>query len=373
MTSRLPLIEVKNLTKHFGVRKGLFGRAVETVKAVDGVTFSILCGETLALVGESGCGKTTTGRMILRSYKPTGGEIILHENGREWPVHAMSERELKPLRSRIQMVFQDPNSSLNPRMSAFDIISEPMLLNGVRDRRERERRVVALVDLVGLPRQYLRRYPHAFSGGQRQRIGIARALVLNPKLIVADEPVSALDVSVQAQILNLLRDLQQRFGLSYLFISHDLRVVDHISTRVAVMYAGRLVEVGPTRATFARPLHPYTAALLASVPSPEPNRTDGEFDLTGEVPDAVHPPEGCAFHPRCSHATDTCRTERPNLRNISYGGANRLVACHHAESLTLDGAVTSNSNRVSDGPRQEEDGNATKTTIFVSAGSNIAG
>jgi oligopeptide/dipeptide ABC transporter ATP-binding protein len=339
MQPQSPLLEVKNLTKRFPVRKGLFGRALETVKAVDDVSFSIWSGETLALVGESGCGKTTTGRMILRSHKPSSGEIILRDGESEWPIHALSERQMKPLRSRIQMVFQDPHASLSPRMSVFDIISEPLILNGVSDRRERERRVAALVDVVGLPRQHLRRYPHPYCGGQRLRFGIARALVLSPRLIVADEPVSALDVSVQAQILNLLRDLQQRFGLSYLFISHDLRVVDHISTRVAVMYAGRLVEVGPTQATFARPLHPYTAVLLAAVPAPSPEGMDSEPDLTGEMPDPVHPPTGCAFHPRCAHATDVCRSRSPELRNLEGNADRRLVACHHAEKLDLAGAA----------------------------------
>jgi oligopeptide/dipeptide ABC transporter ATP-binding protein len=222
-------------------------------------------------------------------------------------------------------------------MTVFDIISEPLQLNGVADRRERERRVGALMDIVGLPRQHLKRYPHAFSGGQRQRIGIARALILRPKLIVADEPVSALDVSVQAQILNLLDDLQRQFGLSYLFISHDLRVVDHISTRVAVMYAGRLVEVGMTRATFARPLHPYTALLLASIPVPVPRRGTAEADLTGDMPDPKRPPSGCSFHPRCGYANELCRTTLPTLRPVA--DASRLVACHHAHELRLPGAA----------------------------------
>jgi peptide/nickel transport system ATP-binding protein len=334
MDARPPLLDVRDLKKHFPVRKGLFGRSTESVKAVDGVSFQIGVGETLALVGESGCGKSTTGRLIMRSHVATGGEILLRDEGRTWALHALSSQEQRPVRRMIQMVFQDPFSALSPRMTVFDIISEPLVLNDFGNRRMREKRVQELVDLVGLSRQHLSRYPHAFSGGQRQRIGIARALALNPKLVVADEPVSSLDVSVQAQILNLLKDLQRQLNLSYLFISHDLRVVDHLSTRVAVMYAGRLVETGPTRATFARPRHPYTALLVSSIPAPVPGGSGGEVDLVGEVPDLVNPPSGCAFHPRCRYATDLCRVERPELRAAAGG----WVACHHAENLELPGA-----------------------------------
>jgi oligopeptide/dipeptide ABC transporter ATP-binding protein len=343
MTGGPALLELRDLCVHFPVRKGIFGRSAAVVKAVDGVSFSIQPGETLALVGESGCGKTTIGRTILRSYRPTAGEIILRDEEKEWPLHRLSERELKPLRPKIQMVFQDPHASLNPRMTAFEIISEPLQLNGVTDRREREKRVAALMDIVGLPRQHLSRYPHAFSGGQRQRIGIARALILRPKLIVADEPVSALDVSVQAQILNLLGQLQREFELSFLFISHDLRVVDHISTRVAVMYAGRLVEVGATRVVFAQPLHPYTALLLASIPAPVPRRGLGEGDPAGEMPDPKRSPGGCAFRSRCGHATEICRTAVPTLRALQNGS--RFVACHHADELKLRGAAAAKSTR----------------------------
>jgi oligopeptide transport system ATP-binding protein len=338
MSPDAPLLEVRNLAKHFPVRKGLFGRSTETVKAVDGVSFEIGRGETLALVGESGCGKSTTGRLIMRSHVATAGEIILRDDDRVWPLHALSSQEQKPVRRKIQMVFQDPYSALSPRMTVSDIVSEPLILNDWGDRRSRERRVQELIDLVGLPRQHLSRYPHAFSGGQRQRIGIARALALNPSLVVADEPVSSLDVSVQAQILNLLKDLQRQLGLSYLFISHDLRVVDHLSARVAVMYAGRLVEVGPTRSTFAQPLHPYTAMLIGSIPSPVPGAASKEIDLAGEVPDLTHPPPGCTFHPRCRYASDICRAQRPELRSPQAAGPDiRLVACHHAEQLSLPG------------------------------------
>ena len=334
METSLPLLEVRNLRKHFPVRKGLFARSTESVKAVDGVSFEIGVGETLALVGESGCGKSTTGRLIMRSHAATDGEIILRDEGRTWPLHMLSSQEQRPVRRKIQMVFQDPFSALSPRMTVFDIISEPLILNGFGSRQAREKRVEELVDLVGLSRQHLSRYPHAFSGGQRQRIGIARALALSPRLVVADEPVSSLDVSVQAQILNLLKDLQRQLNLSYLFISHDLRVVDHLSSRVAVMYAGRLVETGPTQSTFAQPRHPYTALLVSSIPSPVPGGHGGEVDLAGEVPDLINPPDGCAFHPRCRYATDVCRSQRPELRS-SAGG---WVACHHAEELDLPGA-----------------------------------
>ena len=339
MEAKPPLLEVWNLKKHFPVRKGLFGRSTESVRAVDGVSFQIGVGETLALVGESGCGKSTTGRLIMRSHAATEGEIILRDEGRVWPLHALSSQEQRPVRRKIQMVFQDPFSALSPRMTVFDIISEPLVLNGFGNRREREKRVQELVDLVGLSRQHLSRYPHAFSGGQRQRIGIARALALNPRLVVADEPVSSLDVSVQAQILNLLKDLQRHLNLSYLFISHDLRVVDHLSSRVAVMYAGRLVETGPTQATFAAPRHPYTSLLVGSIPSPVPGAAVSDVDLAGEVPDLTHPPSGCAFHPRCRHATDICRTQRPELREAyATNDQPRWVACHHAETLDLPGA-----------------------------------
>ena len=338
MTNGQPLLEVKHLKKHFSVRTGLLRRSAESVKAVDGISFQIRPGETLALVGESGCGKSTTGRLILRSLLPTAGEIILRDGDEVWPIHALTNRELYPIRRKVQMVFQDPYSSLSPRMSVFDIISEPLTLNGVGSRKAREMRVLELMEVVGLPQQHLRRYPHAFSGGQRQRIGIARALALNPKLIVADEPVSALDVSVQAQILNLLRDLQRDFGLSYLFISHDMRVVDHLGSRVAVMYAGRLVEIGSTRKVFRKPVHPYTEALLASIPSPVPRQARKEIEMTGEVPDPARPPSGCAFHPRCAYATEVCRVHVPTLGSVpGDNDAGRQVACHHASDLDLEG------------------------------------
>jgi peptide/nickel transport system ATP-binding protein len=333
------VLEVENLKKHFPIKAGFLRRQVGQVRAVDGVSFHVEAGETLALVGESGCGKTTTGRLILRALPPTEGEIHIRDGERVWPMHRLTARELRAARRSAQMIFQDPFHSLSPRMTVIDIISEPLVLNGVRSGSARERRVRELLDVVGLPQQYLNRYPHAFSGGQRQRIGIARALALNPKLIVADEPVSALDVSIQAQILNLLQDLQAEFGLSYLFISHDLRVVAHISTRVAVMYVGHIVETGMTEELFAKPLHPYTEALLSAIPEPDPHVTSEEIVLAGEVADPSRPPAGCIFHPRCAYARRVCRDEVPPLRRVgSQEESPRWVACHLADELTLRGA-----------------------------------
>ncbi len=328
------VLEVVDLKKHYPIRKGLLRTPVGAVKAVDGVSFRIEPGETLSLVGESGCGKTTVSRCILRALKPTAGEIRFRAaGGGAIDVARLSKRELRPLRRHMQMIFQDPFSSLNPRMMIGDIIGEPLLVNGV-DPAARRARVRDLLDLVQLPAAFLNRFPHAFSGGQRQRIGIARALALNPDLIVADEPVSALDVSVQAQIVNLLLDLQDRLGLSYLFVAHDLSVVKHMSHRVAVMYVGRIAEVGPTAALYARPLHPYTEALLSAVPAPDPRRRSQRLILKGEVPDPANPPPGCAFHPRCRYAVDRCRTEVPALEAVDSG---RWVSCHRARDLALTG------------------------------------
>ena len=332
-----PLLEVKRLQKFFPIRKGIFRSVVGHVRAVDDVSFSIRRGETLSLVGESGCGKTTTSRCILRALDPTGGDIIFHsDNSKALNVAKLPKRGLRPLRREMQMIFQDPYSSLNPRMTIFDIIGEPLLVNGMHRTEERRDRVKELLELVQLPQQYLNRYPHAFSGGQRQRIGIARALALNPALIVADEPVSALDVSVQAQIVNLLLDLQNELGLSYLFVAHDLSVVKHVSDRVAVMYVGKIVEVAPTSELFHHPRHPYTEALLSAVPKPDPRLRSQRIILEGDVADPAHPPSGCYFHPRCSYAVDRCRTESPQLVEIT---ANHQVSCHRAAELTLNGVT----------------------------------
>ena len=330
-----PVLSVEGLKKYFPIRRGLLRKVIGQVKAVDDVSFTIARGETLSLVGESGCGKTTTSRCILRAVTPTAGVIRFQTgDGRMVDVAALPRAELRPLRRQMQMIFQDPYSSLNPRMTIADIIGEPLLVNGVANREERRRRVAELLDLVQLPRAYLNRYPHAFSGGQRQRIGIARALALNPALIVADEPVSALDVSVQAQIVNLLLELQDRLGLSYLFVAHDLSVVKHVSHRVAVMYVGRIVEVAPASALFKAPKHPYTEALLSAVPAPDPRKRTSRIILQGEVADPSQPPPGCAFHPRCRYVTDLCKQAVPVLRPAAGGG---FAACHRVDELALAG------------------------------------
>jgi peptide/nickel transport system ATP-binding protein len=328
------LLEVRDLKKYFPIRSGFRQRIQGYVRAVDGVDFYIKRGETLALVGESGCGKTTTSRCILRALKPTGGEILFHQDDSLVDVAQLSKGDLRPLRRHMQMIFQDPFSSLNPRMTLFDIIGEPLLVNGMTDRSKRINRVEELLQVVGLPPEYVSRYPHAFSGGQRQRIGIARALALNPSLVVADEPVSALDVSVQAQILNLMLSLQNKLGLTYLFVAHDLSVVKHVSDRVAVMYVGKLVEVAETNELYARPMHPYTEALLSAVPIPDPRMRAKRIILEGNVADPANPPSGCYFHPRCKYADATCSGETPELREIQPG---HFVSCHFASDLSLRG------------------------------------
>ena len=329
------LLEVKHLKKYFPIRRGFLQRVVSHVRAADDVNFSLKKGETLSLVGESGCGKTTTSRCILRALNPTSGEIFFRtDEGRVIDVAGVPKRRLRPLRSQMQMIFQDPFSSLNPRMTLFDIIGEPLLLNGVTNREERLEMVSELLHVVELRPEYMQRYPHAFSGGQRQRIGIARALALNPRLIVADEPVSALDVSVQAQILNLMLDLQDQLGLTYLFVAHDLSVVKHISDRVAVMYVGKIVEIGATKALFNQPKHPYTEALLSAVPKPDPRHRSERIVLKGDVADPANPPPGCYFNPRCAFAIERCQVETPVLEEIEPG---RTVACHRAQELTLAG------------------------------------
>jgi peptide/nickel transport system ATP-binding protein len=330
------LLEIKELKKYFPIKRGFFSRTVGYVKAVDGVNFHVQPGETLGLVGESGCGKTTTGRVILRAIDPSEGEIWFDdpEMGRV-NVANLETQQLKRLRRNMQMVFQDPYSSLNPRMTLLQNVGEPLVVNNVAKGKELEDRVAYLLRVVGLRSEYMNRYPHAFSGGQRQRIGIARALALNPKLVVLDEPVSALDVSVQAQILNLLQDLQAQFGLTYLFIAHDLSVVEHISDRVAVMYVGQLVESATTVELFTQPLHPYTEALLSAVPQPDPRARREPIVLQGDVADPANPPSGCYFHPRCRYSDgQRCTSETPQLREIKPG---HTVRCHYAETLSLIG------------------------------------
>ncbi|MGB5423104.1 MAG: dipeptide ABC transporter ATP-binding protein [Desulfobacterales bacterium] len=317
------LVEARNLVKYYPILGGVFLKEVAAVKAVDDVSLTIRSGETMGLVGESGCGKTTFGRAILRLEEPTAGEVIF--KGRN--LLACDAKEMRGLRKQMQIIFQDPFSSLNPRKTIAQIIGEPLLVHGMKNRKQREERVLYLLDVVGLRPEQMRRYPHMFSGGQRQRIGVARALALNPELIVCDEAVSALDVSIQAQVLNLLKDLQQEFGLTYLFISHDLHVVEHISDRVAVMYLGKIVEMAPSKDLYKRPLHPYSQALLSASPMPDPKRKHKRIILKGDVPSPIDPPSGCRFHTRCIYARDLCSRKEPALREIE---SRHFAACHFA-------------------------------------------
>ena len=329
------MLDIKGLKVHFDTSKPLKRKTI--VKAVNGVNLSLAKGDALGLVGESGSGKSTIGKAILHLVPINNGSIKIDD----FETNPLSRKIERELRRRAQMIFQDPFSSLNPRMTLMDIVGEPLLVNGVGNATEREDRVAELLEVVGLRTEYMRRYPHAFSGGQRQRIGIARALALNPQLVVADEPVSALDVSVQAQVLNLLMDLQAQLGLTYLFVAHDLSVVRHISDRVAVMYVGKLVEVAPTDELFRSPKHPYTSALLSAVPEPDPRARMNRQILEGEVANPANPPQGCYFHPRCPFAVEICKIEAPEMKEISSG---RHVSCHRAEELSLEGIPSINEN-----------------------------
>ena len=333
-TKKPVLLDVRGLKMHFPIQKGFFRRTTGYVYAVDGVNFFVREGETLGLVGESGCGKTTVGRCILRAYQPNAGEVFYRQDGKTVDVLKLSRRQLKPLRREMQVIFQDPFSSLNPRMTVMDIISEPLRIHGIAGRAELQSRVREVLEAVGLRAQHMNRYPYAFSGGQRQRIGIARALALRPKLIICDEPVSALDVSIQAQTINLLEDLQKDFGLTYLFIAHDLSVVEHISDRVAVMYLGNIVELAAADTLYENPLHPYTEALLSAVPRTDPDHVSQRLVLPGDVPSPAQPPPGCKFHPRCRYAVDLCSQEAPPWREVHE---DHFVGCHRAEELKLAG------------------------------------
>ncbi len=331
------LLEVTDLKMHFPIKRGFFKRTVGYVKAVDGVSFAIHRGETFGLVGESGCGKSTTGRCIMRLLDATGGEVVFHDR-KQGPLHIeqLEPTQMRIMRRNMQIMFQDPYSSLNPRLTLRQIVGEPLVINKVVSGKALNERIGQLLRAVGLSPEHMNRYPHAFSGGQRQRIGLARALALNPSFIVLDEPVSALDVSVQAQVLNLISDLQTQFDLTYLFIAHNMSVIKHICDQVAVMYVGKIVELAPTRALFANPLHPYTEALLSAIPKPDPRSKRSRIILEGDVPNPANPPSGCYFHPRCAYAKDICQQAEPALQETKPG---HFAACHFANELQLVGTV----------------------------------
>jgi len=329
MSETKPLLDARHLVKYYPIRGGVFMKEIAAVKAVDDVSLSIQKGETLGLVGESGCGKSTFGRAIMRLEEPTSGEVWFDGDN----ILTYDAQQIRALRKKMQIIFQDPFSSLNPRKPVSYIVGEPLLIHGMTNRREREARVLELLEVVGLSKEHMRRYPHMFSGGQRQRIGVARALALNPRLVVCDEAVSALDVSIQAQVLNLLKDLQNEFSLTYLFISHDLHVVEYISDRVAVMYLGKIVEVAESHAVYGTPLHPYTQALLSASPMPDPQKKKHKrILLTGDVPSPINPPPGCRFHTRCRYAQDICAETEPELREVRDG---HQAACHFAGSVGI--------------------------------------
>lgn len=323
-----PLVKASNLVKYYPIRGGVFHKEIASVKAVDGVSMTIRQGETVGLVGESGCGKTTFGRAILRLEEPTSGEVFFEGEN----ILAYDYNQMRALRKKMQIIFQDPFSSLNPRKSVSHIIGEPLLIHGVKNRLERNERVLELLNVVGLRKEHMRRYPHQFSGGQRQRIGVARALALNPKLIVCDEAVSALDVSIQAQVINLLKDLQEEFGLTYLFISHDLSVVEHVSDRVAVMYLGKIVELANSKELYQTPLHPYTQALLSASPIPDPELKRDRIILRGDVPSPINPPKGCRFNTRCLYVQDICYQNEPELKEVKK---DHVAACFFAETVGI--------------------------------------
>jgi oligopeptide/dipeptide ABC transporter ATP-binding protein len=333
------ILEVKDLKQHFPIRQGFLRRTVGHVKAVDGISFALREQEVLGLVGESGCGKTTTGRAILRLYDPTAGEVWFRmENGERVEIARISQQEMKPVRREMRMIFQDPFSSLNPRMTVRDLIGEPLIIHKIAGGREIDEVVASHMRAVGLDPAYMRRYPHEFSGGQRQRIGIARTLVLNPRLIVADEPVSALDVSIQAQVLNLLHEIKEQLGLTIIFVAHDLSVVEHMCDRIAVMYVGKIVELAESETLLRRPLHPYTEALVSAIPPADPDIRQNRIMLSGEVPSPANPPSGCVFHTRCRYVQEICKVEPPPLAEVEPG---HYASCHFAKQLDLQGIEVS--------------------------------